>query len=396
MVPGLYAGRHGCRLSKSLRGRMTPAGQTEGEAEMDLAIFGAQGFALGTCEALKTLCPGRTIKCFLVSEAEGNPQKLGGLPVRLVRDYAAGLSAQEKKDVQIVIATPENVQPEIEEMLENLGFIYYKRLDSVLWAELMKMFHVCMGKFRPLSVQLPGCHMPFLRIYMAVSHKDSPLKNNCQLPGYVQPLQVGMADADRRMAVLTDNVRDNISAKNGNYSELTALYWIWKNKLCKPDTEMAGKRQYYGLVQYRRMFVFSGDDLLRLVDNDIDAVLPYPMPYEPDIQAHHERYMKQDDWNALLTALEELYPDYAEDFGAVLSQKYLYNYNIILARKCVLADYCEWLFPLLERIEELSVPQGPYRSDRYIGYMGETLETLYFMRNAHKLNIVNAECRLLV
>ena len=36
------------------------------------------------------------------------------------------------------------------------------------------------------------------------------------------------------------------------------------------------------------------------------------------------------------------------------------------------------------------------RSDRYIGYLGETLETLYFMKNADRLNIVHAECRMLV
>ena len=40
--------------------------------------------------------------------------------------------------------------------------------------------------------------------------------------------------------------------------------------------------------------------------------------------------------------------------------------------------------------------KGTERSDRYIGYMGETLETLYFMKNAGRLNIVHAGCRLMV
>ena len=56
---------------------------------------------------------------------------------------------------------------------------------------------------------------------------------------------------------------------------------------------------------------------------------------------------------------------------------------------------CEWLFPILERVEELSVPRGSERADRYIGYMGETLETLYFMANSNKLNIVHTEFKLL-
>ena len=77
-------------------------------------------------------------------------------------------------------------------------------------------------------------------------------------------------------------------------------------------------------------------------------------------------------------------------------QQYFYNYNIILARKDVLAEYCQWLFPILERVEQLSKPRGWERQDRYIGYMGETLETLYFMTNKDKLNIVHTGCRFLL
>ncbi len=38
--------------------------------------------------------------------------------------------------------------------------------------------------------------------------------------------------------------------------------------------------------------------------------------------------------------------------------------------------------------------EGNGRADRYIGYIGETLETLYFMKNSDGLNIVHTECRL--
>ena len=99
---------------------------------------------------------------------------------------------------------------------------------------------------------------------------------------------------------------------------------------------------------------------------------------------------------ALLQALSELQPEYAEAFPEILGQQYLYNYNVILAKKRVLRDYCTWLFPVLMRVEELSVPKGSERSDRYLGYMGETLETLYFMKNAERLNVVHGECRILV
>ena len=68
-------------------------------------------------------------------------------------------------------------------------------------------------------------------------------------------------------------------------------------------------------------------------------------------------------------------------------KRLLYNYNIIFARRGVLSNYCKWLFPILERTEELSVPEGAECADRYIGYLGENLLTLYFMYNRDGLNI---------
>ena len=59
-------------------------------------------------------------------------------------------------------------------------------------------------------------------------------------------------------------------------------------------------------------------------------------------------------------------------------------------------SYCEWLFPILARTEELSIPRGNERNDRYIGYMGETLETIYFMANRDNLNIACIGCKLIV
>ena len=221
------------------------------------------------------------------------------------------------------------------------------------------------------------------------------------------PIQVGAELTDVRVADVLDNQGDNISKKNVNYCEITALYWMWKNVLdvdeeinedviggadCKNAVNL--DVQYYGLAQYRRMFRLSDEDILRIKDNDVDVVLPYPMPYEPDINAHHNRYLKDADWNAMLTALRELSPKYSTAFEDILKQQFMYNYNVILAKKEVLKDYCAWLFPILERTEELSVPKGSERADRYIGYMAETLETLYFMYNRDKLKIAHTGCKL--
>jgi len=360
---------------------------------MNLAIYGAQGMALGAYEAIHNICPYREVRCFLVTRQDGNPEKLFGVPVVEIDDFVKTLSEKEKQETEVLIATPETVMPEIEETLERRGLRCHVRLTSARWSELMGYRYICDKKYMPLRAFPVGCHRANLHVFMAKFHKDKPLAGRYELPEWVTPIQVGAVLCEERVANILDCDGENISAKNANYSELTALYWIWKNRL---QCHSAGEKyEYYGLSHYRRVLELTEDDELRLADNDVDVVLPYPMPYEPNIEAHHNRYLKDEDWNAVTAAVRKLAPKYAEFFPKVLKQRYLYNYNIILARKEVLADYCNWLFPILEQLEENSAPPGADRADRYVGYAGESLATLYFMYHYDKLNIAHAGCRFL-
>ncbi len=367
---------------------------------MDFIIFGAQGIALGAYKAFRNLYPQRGVRCFLVSQPEKNALVLEGIPVLELTAFANELSQEQKDNMEVLIATPENVMREVEISLESLGFYNHVRLTSCHWAQLMGYYYAQGRKFIPLSVLPIGCYKPQIHMFVAKFYKDSPLTGDYKIPKWVTPIQVGASLCRERVADVLDCDGETISDKNVNYSELTALYWMWRNRLGDENIDQEGRGpglndEYYGLSHYRRILELSEDDVLRLESNQVDVVLPYPMPYEPDIEEHHKRYLKDTDWSALLKAVEELQPEYAKAFPTILHQQYLYNYNIILARKRVLTAYCGWLFPILERVEQLSVPRGWERQDRYIGYMGETLETLYFMYNWDKLTIVHAGCRFL-
>ncbi len=360
---------------------------------MDLAIFGAQAIALGAYEAIHNLYPAKKIRCFLVTERANNAEYCVGLPVQELSAFSNSLSAPEKGQMEILIATPEDVMSVIENSLDACGLTCHVRLTSLRWAELMGYYYAQDRLYMPLSALPVGYHRPEIHMFQARFYKDRPLSSDYALPAWITPVQVGATLCRERVADIVDCEGENISEKNMNYSELTALYWLWKN--CLQTFSSESKEAYYGLCHYRRILNLSDDDLLRLVDNEVDVVLPYPMPYEPDIEAHHKRYLKQEDWDAVLRAVLELQPDYAKAFPDILKQRLLYNYNILLAKKEVLADYCGWLFPILELVEQYSVPQGKDRKDRYIGYVGETLTTLYFMYNKNSLHITHAGCRFL-
>lgn len=362
---------------------------------MKLVIYGAQAIALGAYEAIRHLYPERSVSCFLVTErGQQNPDFLSGIPVLEIVSFSAQVSESEKKEIEVLIATPEDVMPEIEASLERYGFFCHVRLTSDRFSQLMGFYYSSKQNFMPLAALPVGYHKARLHVFMAKFYKDRPLKNGYCMPEWITPVQAGAALCTERVADLLDCDGETISERNGNYAELTVLYWMWKNQLSA--LEFDDSAEYYGLNHYRRILDLSEDDSLRLVDNQVDVVLPYPMPYEPNIEEHHKRYLKEGDWQIVLTALQQVQPDYAEKLSIVLKQRYFYNYNLILARKHVLAEYCNWLFPILERMEQLS-GSGKYdRKDKCIGYTGETLTTLYFIVNRDKWNIRHSGCKFLV
>ena len=82
-----------------------------------------------------------------------------------------------------------------------------------------------------------------------------------------QPLQVGREEKED-LGYLCDNTGDNISAENCYYSELTGLYWIWKN---------VHTYKYVGTCHYRRYLlneqekIFTEAEYLELL-KDYDLI----------------------------------------------------------------------------------------------------------------------------
>ncbi len=361
---------------------------------MTYAIYGAKSLALGMYKAIKYLYPEEECIGFVVNSRVSNPSTLDDLPVIELDELKNQISVSDRNDLHILICTPEDLHQEISNYLDENEFRNYTPMDSVKESKLMERYFVGIGKFKSLhELNVDGAsdsdNNIKLQVYQAKFFKDRPLKNFYESPNWMIPIQVGAALTDVRVTDCLDNGGDNISVKNVNYCELTALYWMWKNKLS--DDEMSNSDdKYYGLFHYRRVLDISDEDICRIRTNDVDAVVAFPTLHEPDIFEHHSRYIQEADWEAMLQALRELQPDYADKYDEIFAQEYMYNYNMIIAKKSVLRDYCQWLFPILERTEELSVPKGWERKDRYIGYLGENLMTLYFFYNKEKLNVVHS------
>lgn len=215
-----------------------------------------------------------------------------------------------------------------------------------------------------------------VEVYMARFYRDNRVQNY-QLPDWVIPIQVGAALSDVTVADVTDNTGDNISVKNVDYSEGTALYWMWKN---------TGGQDYIGLFHYRRHMVFDRNSILRL--EHYDAVLTLPTLLTENIYSFFtRRYILKNDWKLMMEAIGQ----YNEDMyrTALVYEKSFFYFpcNIFIMKRCVFDEMCRFIFNVLERVENFYQSNHIERKDRYLGYLIENLISIYIMHYSGNLKI---------
>lgn len=203
------------------------------------------------------------------------------------------------------------------------------------------------------------------------------------------PIQVGKTFTDELFGYQTDDMGDNISEKNREYCELTALYWAWKNL----------GADYIGLVHYGRMFsgkkkafekdprkcVLQRGELEKLLGKT-DVILPKKRRYY--IESLYSHYSHTHGEEQLITAkkiISELCPEYEESFDIVMKRKWGYMFNMFIMKKQLFEQYCEWLFPVLEKLEKSidSTGMTPFEK-RYPGRISECLFNVWLEKNKVK------------
>ena len=212
-----------------------------------------------------------------------------------------------------------------------------------------------------------------IKIYV-ITHKF--IKFN--LNEIYNPLFVG-AHGKNTYNYLRDDTGDNISEKNKYYSEITGLYWMWKNS----------EAEIIGLCHYRRFFakgiLGNGDYLTKedilsdLKDYDIIA---YKRKTGRTIFDNFQEYVSKDNMIKGIKILKEMYPDYSEDLDYMLEGNELYSNSMFISYKTNINDYCNILFPYLNKLEnELDLSIKP----RIIGYFAEIFFSLYITHNNLKV-----------
>ena len=216
-------------------------------------------------------------------------------------------------------------------------------------------------------------------------------------------IQVGSEKADERFDFCEhdDDIEDNISYKNPNYCELTALYYLWKS---------CTKEKYIGLVHYRRFFVKNINNDLNndiLTTSDIKKLLKgykviLPLTSIKPIKAGARLYKKEnkevqdEHWLLIEEIVKSDYPNMMKAFEkCVYGRKMIYG-NMMIMEKEDFNDYCQWLFEILNKIDNLMEKRNIKIVPRMDGYLSEQLlniwcQSRYKEKNIRRLPVRNIE-----
>lgn len=355
--------------------------------EKKIAVFGARIVAVEVASCLMGKPYNLQISHFIVSQVEKNPSELFGRPV-ISLDEAKNLVP---KYTLIVIAAMEKNLVEITNYLHQEGFYRLLALtfECDLWSYLRGNYFMeyCFEhhkKYLKLENELLNVKelgdASKVGIYSAKCHVDRKLFEDTSRFSWEIPIQVGAELTQEIICDVRDNTGDNISCKNREYCELTALYWIWKNTQPK----------YAGLCHYRRHFELNIHQICKLELSDIDVVLTIPIVNFPSVGFVYGQDHHAEDWEIMMKAIAEISPEYLETAQIVQDGIYYYAYNMFIARKTILDEYCQWLFPILDYCKKYCREKESVYQNRYIGFLAERLLTIYMRHHEQEYKIVHA------
>lgn len=207
---------------------------------------------------------------------------------------------------------------------------------------------------------------------LVAAHKKFPMPH---AEGYL-PVLVGAAKNYKPgIKYQRDDEGENISSKNPNYNELTAVYWAWKNL---KDVDAIG------LVHYRRLFfdtkpynldnvmsIQKIEDLLKQYDVILPKVRNYYIEtnYSHYIHAHH-----QDPLDETREVIKEFYPSYLFAFDTVMKRRKAHMFNMFVMKRDAFDSYCEFIFGVLKAVENrVDIVDYSVQEKRVFGYISELL-----------------------
>lgn len=219
-------------------------------------------------------------------------------------------------------------------------------------------------------------------IYAIKCHVDKPISHPIPY-NYIKEIQAGAALTERRICNCTDDTGDNISDKNGDFSECSAIYWIWKNGL---------KKEYTGIYHYRRYLDVSPEELEHQLEKGITLINTIPcIMYPSNEHFFISWFLYEYDWLLMMKLIKKLKPEYYETAKKFEKGHFYLANNIFIMKTEWFDKMCEFAFGILLEIDRFYAERRFERQDRYAGFIFEVLYSIFVMHHAKEMKIAYAD-----
>ena len=174
---------------------------------------------------------------------------------------------------------------------------------------------------------------------------------------------------------------DNISNKNIYYSEVSGLYYLYKNS----------KDKSYGITHYRRYFsrFYYNSYIFKKLSckaanrilKKYDIILPKKRFFKDSMYDEYQRAAIIDDLEITKNVVYKIDPEFYKSFIITLNNNYIYHYNMFITSKIIIDEYYNMLFRILDQLEsELTIQKINLRDNyqkRVFGFLSERIFTAW-------------------
>lgn len=280
--------------------------------------------------------------------------------------------------------------------------------------ESLKIFTVY---HKPQEIYKESCYFPIFAGYE--NWGEEFRKNGAKFPERIEQ------DAE----VLKDNEGSNISSLNSELNEFTAIYYVWKN------FESIGNPDIVGFTHYRRYFIFNEVKPLPL-NEWIQGSLCYRFPsyfsakeflaakdcldlftkgYDCLTTINFDARLNPDNVGKKINSCKDLFysiakfdpkifdkfedevvtshPEMAIELKDIKNKPSHRMFNMFVMRKELFFEYCEFVFPILFKLQKKNGHNSEKDLKRAPGYLGEYLTSMFINYKVRTGNLRVKELR---
>ena len=379
----------------------------------NIYIYGAHSRAQTLATYMCYLDKDIHIEAYFYDNDEENPERIGEVPVFRLNEHTDIQALNLSLDYPVYLGTRGVFHERITKVLKKIGFKTIKpvtvEIDLILRNQYLEKYYISIGREFMKLDKLKGLpsstsanaglinssltNINFgltneisASVYVVKSPFDRPLQQEYPLASYERQIYAGAVFAENSPDLLPENALrddtgDNISAKNKQFCELTALYWLWKH---------AGE-DIIGLAHYRRHFLLPQDWKERMLNNQINVILPTPLYVAPSVEENFKSRHDPSDWEFMMQYLKNNHPEDFQSANKFFKGNLYSPCNMFVMKREVLDALCTWLFPILFQVADHGGQKEDSYLNRYPGFISERLISLFFEINRSRFNLVYAD-----